>query len=320
MAGSTTSALTLATQAVPVCLPTDTAESVLATIQKDSATYESINYIYVLKERTLVGVFSLHELFSASSITRVEEFMISEVAYVHVLTDAEHVAELALAQSIKAVPVVDDEGAFAGVILADVVLRILNEDHRNYLYKLTGINLKKSTIHAQLGVLQQIHSRLPWLVIGLLGGVVGAVIVSFFEHSVEDQLFVAAFIPAIVYIADAVGNQTEMLVVRALGKRAKFSIVHYLGRELLVGVLISFILAALMFGVSLLWIKDIALSVVLALSIIATVLFSITFTVTLPWLLKKLRFDPAVASGPVATVLCDISSVSIYLAIASSVL
>jgi magnesium transporter len=314
------SALTLATIAVPTCLETEQAQAVLARIKGGIATYESIDYIYVLRNEMLVGVFSMHELFSAPPTSSVKEFMVTEVAYVHAQTDPEHVAELALAQSIKAVPVVRDDGIFVGAVLGDVVLRILSEDHRNYLYKLTGIALKKNTIHAELRVGRQIRSRIPWLILGLLGGVAGAAIVSYFERSIADQLFVAAFIPAIVYIADAVGNQTEMLVVRALGKRSTFSITRYLARELVVGLLISFILAALMFAVSFAWIKDLALSTVLASSIVATVLFSITFTVTLPWILKKLRFDPAVASGPLATVVCDISSVSIYLYIASNAL
>ena len=309
----------LANEAVPICRKTDIAGSVLAIIQNSISTFSSIDYIYVLENKNLIGVFSIHELFSAQPSAEVYSFMKSSVAYVHVNTDIDHVAQLALAQSIKAVPVVDKEGNFSGVILADTVLQILNENHTNYLYKTTGI--KKVKVHySELSLLAQIRTRLPWLVLGLLGGIVGAVIVDFFEHSLAEQILVAAFIPAIVYIADAVGNQSEMLVVRALGRDRIFSISHYLFREWRVGFFISILLGALMFLLTFIWKQNVSLSIALSLSILATTMFSITFTVLLPWLLKRLKFDPAVASGPLATVMCDVSSVSIYLLIADVLL
>jgi magnesium transporter len=123
-----------------------------------------------------------------------------------------------------------------------------------------------------------------------------------------------------VYISDAVGNQTEMLVVRALGRDKDFSIMHYLARELSVGFVISAILAFLILGLSYVWLHDVTMSVTLAIAIVATTLFSIVFTVILPWLLKRIGFDPAVASGPLATVICDVSSVTIYLLVATALL
>jgi magnesium transporter len=309
-----------AVEAVPVCNPTDTAETVRAYIQKNAHSFVSIDYVYVLVNHALEGVFSIHELMSEKATAVVERFMTKEVAFVHALTDKEHVAQLALAQSIKAVPVVDADGRFMGVVTADVVLQILNDDHANYLFKVTGIHRKKNTHVSELTLFEQVRTRTPWLILGLFGGLAGAAIINYFESSLSEALFVAAFIPAIVYIADAVGNQSEMLVVRALGRERNFSITHYLSRELRIGLLISFLLGALMFALSFVWLKDTALSTTLGAAIVATTMFSISFTVTLPWVLKRLGFDPAVASGPLATVVCDVSSVTIYLLIATAVL
>jgi magnesium transporter len=246
--------------------------------------------------------------------------MIDKVAYVHVHTDRSHIAQLALAQSIKAVPVVDEQVGFVGVVLADTVLQILNDEHINYQYKVTGIRSKAAHRHTDLPILGQVKARAPWLLIGLFGGLGGAAIVNFFEHSIQEQVFVAAFIPAIVYLADAVGNQAEMLVVRALGREKHFALRHYLFREWGVTIILSILLGAAMSLLSFAWLRDYSLSLVLGIAIVATTLFSVTFTVVLPWILKKLGFDPAVASGPIATVVCDISSVTIYLTIASNVL
>jgi magnesium transporter len=310
----------LAIDAVPTCNPSDTADTVRIYIQKNAHSFVTIDYVYVLVNHTLAGVFSIHELMSEKDTSVVENFMQTNVAYVHALTDKEHVAQLALAQSIKAVPVADDNARFMGVVTADAVFQILSDDHANYLYKTAGIRRKKSVPQIDLGLFEQIKTRIPWLILGLFGGLAGAAIVNFFERSLTETLFVAAFIPAIVYIADAVGNQSEMLVVRALSREKNFSITKYLSRELGTGFFISLILGCLMYGLSFIWLKDVALSLTLAIAILATTMFSVLFTVTLPWILKRLGFDPAVASGPLATVICDVSSVTIYLIIATTFL
>ena len=310
----------LATMSVPTCTKQATAASVLENLRANTAQFQSLDYIYVLEDKTLVGVFSIHELFSASALSIVDTFMVREVAFAHEHTDKEHVAQVALAQSIKAVPVVNAFGHFAGVVLADTILETLHTEHIEDMLKAAGIRTKAENFDLHPTFLKQITGRTPWLLFGLLGGIVGAGIVNFFEQDIAQLLFVTAFIPAIVYISDAVGNQSEMLVVRALSLDANFKVKGYLLRELGVGFTISLILASVMYYISLFWLSSATLSLVLGLSVVATVLFSITFTVLLPWLLNKLGFDPAVASGPVATVVCDISSVSIYLIIATTIL
>jgi magnesium transporter len=313
-------ARSLITTAIPICKKTDIAGGVMALIQNTIKTFASIDYIYVLEGQTMIGVLSIHELFSASPQATIEDVMVKNPAYVHAMTDRAHVAELALAESIRAVPVVGETGEFLGVVPGDTVIQILNEEHSDYLFKATGIRRPRHALYRELSLWGQVKTRTPWLVIGLFGGIAGAMIVRFFEHSLEEQIFVAAFIPAIVYIADAVGNQSEMLVVRALSRERNFSIKKYLSRELAAGVLISVLLSSLMFVLSYVWLKNFAFSLTLAIAVISTTLFSITFTVTLPWILKRLGFDPAVASGPIATVVCDVSSVTIYLLIAVLVL
>ncbi len=310
----------LATMSVPTCTIEATAASVLENLRTNTHQFQSLDYIYVLKNKLLIGVFSIHELFSASGLSIVKSFMVSEVAFVHEHTDKEHVAQLALAQSIKAVPVVNAHGHFAGVVLADTILETLHNEHVEDMLKAAGINTKVENFNLHPSYIRQLTGRTPWLLLGLLGGILGAGIVNHFEQDISQLLFVTAFIPAIVYIADAVGNQSEMLVVRALTLDTTFKIKTYLFREWGVGFSISILLGLVMYFISLFWINNAALSLVLGISVIATVMFSITFTVLLPWILNRCGFDPTVASGPLATVVCDISSVSIYLIIATSLL
>lgn len=315
MAGS------IAIDAVPTCNPTDTAETVRVYIQKNAHSFISIDYIYVLVNHALTGVFSIHELMSEKGTSVVESFMTKEVAFVHALTDREHVAQLALAQSIKAVPVVDENGAFMGVVTADTVLQILNEEHIEDALKAAGIAGSVRRHHVDKSIFRQVITRTPWLIIGLFGGVMAAGIIEFFESIISKQIVIAAFIPAVVYMADAVGNQSEMLIIRALSKKHKsFKLSSYLGREIVIGLFVGIILAGTIFVLSYIWMQNMALSIVLSIAVVATVLFSICIAILLPWFFEKLKFDPAVASGPLVTVISDVSSVTIYLFIATALL
>lgn len=310
----------LAIKEVPLCRPDDSVGTVLSFLKELAQTYQTIHYIYVLESRKLVGVLSIHELFSAEHHRLVSEIMTREVAYVHIHTDQEHVAQLALAQSVKAVPVVDDNAEFVGVISSDTLMRILNEEHIDDMYKAAGIAAEEASSLENQGWVTQVNARTPWLMLGLLGGVGAAVIIEAFESTLSSELAIAAFIPAIVYMADAVGNQTETLFIRKLSRRDPFHFLSYLLRELGVGICIAAILGTFTFLISYFWLGNLLFSSVLTASIIATVCFSVFVTVLLPWILKQMKFDPAIASGPLATVICDVSSVCIYLLIASTLL
>ncbi len=175
----------LAINAVPICKRTDTAETVQIYVQKNAHSFVSIDYIYVLENHSLIGVFSLHELMSEKASSVVAQFMTTTVAYAHAQTDKEHVAQIAFAQSIKAVPVVDDNNRFSGVVTSDQILQILNEAHTNYLFKTVGLRARHDVQYRELSLLQQVRVRTPWLIIGLLGGFVGAFIVKYFEQSLS---------------------------------------------------------------------------------------------------------------------------------------
>ncbi len=310
----------LAVKEVPLCRPDDSVGTVLSFLKELAETYQTINYIYVLESRKLLGVLSIHELFSAEPHRLVSEIMNKDVAYVHIHTDQEHVAQLALSQGVKAVPVIDDNEEFVGVISSDTLLRILNEEHIDDMNKAAGIAAEEASSLENQGWARQVNARTPWLLLGLLGGVGAAVIIEAFESTISSELAIAAFIPAIVYMADAVGNQTETLFIRKLSRREPVKFLRYLARELGIGISIAAILGTFTFLLSFFWLNNLVFSSILSASIIATVCFSVTITVLLPWLLKQLKFDPAIASGPLATVICDVSSVCIYLIIASSLL
>lgn len=155
--------------------------------------------------------------------------------------------------------------------------------------------------------------RLPWLLVGLLGSVVATAVVARFEQVLEARLAVAFFIPAVVYLADAVGTQTEAIVVRYLAA-GPAPLWRLLRGELLTGLLIGLCLGLFVFPATLLAFGDVRLAAAVTLAVAVAGLVASGVGLILPWVLSQIGKDPAFGSGPVATVIQDVLSLLIYFA------
>lgn len=285
--------------------------------------FASVAYLYLVNEQEqVVSVASLHDILSHDASLPLQDIATAPVVKVSPHTDQEHVVATALGNNIKAVPVLDEDGRALGVVTADTIMRILHQEHLEDLQRLSGVvgvtNPDRATT-AEQAIGARIRSRLPWLMLGLLGGLGAALVVSRFESILQDELLLAAFIPAVVYIADAVGAQTQLLFIRASSVQ-KLSLRDYLARELGSGLVIGGILALTIGCVTMLWFGIASVSLILATAIFLTVHFSVLVAILLPWTFARAGYDPAIASGPLATVIRDISSLGIYLAVATMLL
>ncbi len=167
-------------------------------------------------------------------------------------------------------------------------------------------------------VLRRYWHRLPWLLAGLAGSLVASGIVGLFEADLLRHVVLAFFLPSIVYMADAVGTQTETLVVRGLSLGVPIR--RVLVGELLTGLLVGLTLAVVSFPL-VVWLWGIpAVALTLSLALVAASSTATLVGMGLPWMLAKLGWDPAFGSGPIATVVQDILSLGIYLAIAVALL
>ena len=157
--------------------------------------------------------------------------------------------------------------------------------------------------------------RLPWLLVGLLGAMASAVLVGAFEAQLDKKILVAFFVPAIVYMADAVGTQTETLLIRGLsvGVDLRRVVLRELATGLVVGLLIG---AAFMPFAVLVW-GDAAVAGAVALALVASCSTATIAAMALPFAFNRLGVDPAFGSGPLATVIQDLLSIAAYLAIAT---
>lgn len=289
---------------------------------KRTRDLETINYIYVTEAEKLMGVISVKEVFRLPKNRKIAEVMKKEVVTVRPHTDRERAALLAIEHNLKEIPVVDSENKLLGVVPYDVILRALREEHIEDILQFAGVHRFKDAARDIINAPALVHfkKRLPWLIVGLLGGLVAAGIVNFFESALKVQIILASFIPAVAYMADAVGAQTQTIFIRSLALDQRLNFLKYLWREAKIGLAISVLLSAIVTLLAYLLWSPPFLAVILGLSFLATILAAMAVAIFLPWMFTKFNIDPAIASGPFATIIRDILSLLIYFAIASSIL
>lgn len=292
---------------VPLCSEENSVKDVVEKIKKER--FQFLDYIYVLdEEKRIKGVFSVRDLFLREMDERVGEFMEKNVICVKEFTDQEKVAILALKKKLKAIPVLDDNGYFLGAVPFSAILCIQHHEHREDILRSVGIVEEKRDFQ---GASSLVSLRLPWLIIGLIGGVFAAQIVSLFETSLKEYFLVAAFIPLILYMASAVGSQTQTLYIRSL-VFADFENKKYFLREVKVSVALAFFLSIILSLLSFLLFREAPVSIVLGVSLFLTIIAAVFLSIIIPFIFQKAKVDPALGSGPFATIFADITSLVIY--------
>ncbi|KAA0205616.1 magnesium transporter [Candidatus Uhrbacteria bacterium] len=309
--------------AIPTAKADETIGHVEARLIGESKSLETINYVYVIKDDgTLTGVFSIKELFRQPKSAHVKDVMKQDVVTVYPKTKQARVAQLAIKHSIKAVPVVDKQHHLLGVVPSDAIFHILQEEHTADFLRMAGVQ----TLHADgmelstIPIASLFWRRFPWLIVGLLGGMGAAFVVEYFERASVADILIVAFIPAVVYIADAVGSQTQTIFIRALALEEKLDLQRYAWREARVGFLLASALGLTAGGLVFLRWQTGAIGLVIATSFFVTILIAMTIALFLPWLFRRLKWDPAIASGPFATVIRDITTLVLYFMIAERIL
>lgn len=281
--------------------------------------FESIAYVVACVEDRPVGLARLEDVFAAPAATPLREVMDPDPPVIEHGTDEEVAAWKAVRHGESALIVVDEERRFRGLISPRRMVEVLLNEHDEDLARLGGYAASTMTArHAtEEPVGQRFVHRLPWLLFGLCGVVASAGIVNAFEHDLNRNVLVAFFVPGIVYMADAVGTQTESLVIRGLSVGVPVG--RIVRRELLTGLLVGVAIAAVFLPVALaLWGEaDVALAGSLAL--LAACSTATIVAMALPWALNRLGTDPAFGSGPLATVVQDLLSLLIYFWIVSAI-
>ncbi len=305
---------------VPTASPKMTVGELQKQLTEHARHYASVAYVYLVSsDRVLVGVVSIKEIFTHSPQTLLAVIAKKTTVYATTGDTAEGVALLAIDHNLKAVPVVDvATKRLLGVVTPDVIMDILHHGRTRDALRRAGTesfdDAKESLLSGT--PLLHIRKRLPWLLLGLFGGLIAAMIVRHFEAELATELLIVAFIPLVVYLADAVGSQTEIIFVRAIAlepQLAEFKRFRsYFAREMIVSFALASILGCLMIGLTSWWFVAPELSGMLFIAIIVTLLFSTIVALVIPYIAVRLRYDPALTSGPVATVIRDVLTLVLY--------
>ena len=300
----------------------DTVNQVINRLKNRKYSYDTVDYTFVVdKKGRLVGAVSIKELFSADKDKKVSSLMTHKLAVVHPSTDQERAAYLAIKYNIKAVPVVDKTHKLIGVIPSDVILNILQWEHVEDMLRISGVSGQGNKLNNLLktSFLKISAIRMPSLLIGLLGGLLATKVVSHFHASLEQELALAFFIPVVVYLSAAVGQQSQTILIRSLALE-QIKMFPYALRELAAGLLIGTIIGAIMTAIVYVWFSSLPIALTIGMSLVLTVTTATIVSVVITWALTAAKKDPAIAGGPFATVIQDILSLLIYFTVASAIL
>jgi magnesium transporter len=298
---------------VPAFAPDTTAGAARAALA--GRRFDCVDIVLVTDAaRRVVGVLPIGEVLALESDATLSAAMLRDFPSVHGHIDQEHVASAALEHGLTAIPVVDGAGGLVGVVPAAALLEILRHEHVEDLHRLAGIARESEFARDAIEAppVRRMRHRLPWLLVGLGGSIVASVVMAQFEQILAANLAVAFFVPGIVYLADAIGTQTETIAVRGLSlSRVRFG--QLLGGEIRTGLLIGLVLGAVTFAGVGLAMGDLRLAAAVALALFVAGGLATAIGLALPALLHRLGRDPAYGSGPLATIIQDVLSLAVYL-------
>ena len=278
-----------------------------------------VHSIYVVdKEEKLIGRLSLKDLITAKSEQKIAEISNSNVDSVNVNDDVEDVAKVMQKYDLEAIPVVDDNKVLLGRITIDDIVDVMKEEAEKDYQLAAGIT---SDVEHDDSILQLTRARLPWLFLGLIGGVGAFLIMEGFQHAFSKYAVLFFFTPLIAAMAGNVGVQSSAIIVQGLANDdVKGSINNRLIKEMLLAALNGLILAIFLF--LFVWVTkgDVNTAFAISISLVAVIIVAGLIGTFVPLFLDKRGIDPAIATGPFITTSNDIFGILIYFWIAKMIL
>lgn len=294
--------------------PDETAFAVLARLRAQKPA--SVELVLVEdKDGRLEGAVPIARLIAAGDVP-LAQLVERDFPRVTPEVDQEHAASLALHHLVDALPVVDKDGRAIGVMPSQALMQVLRREHVEDLHVLSGIHREESRARHAIEdpPMRRVRHRLPWLIAGLGGAALATAAMAGFESMLSAHIAVAFFVPGIVYLADAIGTQSEAVAVRGLSL-TRTGIRHLLAGELRTGMGIGASLGLIAFLPVWVFFGEPRLAGAVATAIFAAGTMAAALGLLLPWWIARVGRDPALGSGPIATVIQDILSLLVYFAV-----
>ena len=290
-----------------------TVQGAIETIREKRREVENLYYLWVVDDfGRLVGVISLKDLVLEPSDRIISEIMNPEVISVDGHTDQEEVVKLVKRYDLVNIPVVDEHHRLVGRITHDDIIDVIEEEADEDISLMAGVIDQEI---AEESTLRISKARLPWLILGLFGGMIAAMVIKQFESSLEKIIALSFFFPVIMAMGGNTGTQAATVVVRGLatGDIGLVNIGKRLWMEMRVALINGIICGVLLGLISGFWLSDYRLGFIVSISLVLIVISSGVIGSAVPLALKRLNIDPALATGPFVTTTNDILSLLIYL-------
>ena len=293
----------------------------LREIRKQAKDITRVHSIYVLnKKKVLIGRLSLKDLITSPSKSKIKEIYIPKVDFVNVNDSADEVAKLMSKYDLEAIPVVNDKTELLGrITIDDIVDYIKDEAEEDYLLA-AGIS---NDVEADDSILELTKARLPWLILGLFGGLGSVFILESFESIMATKELRALFFytPLIAAMAGNVGVQSSAIVVQGLANdQIKGSLISRLLKEISLTLLNGIILSLIIIVFGLLINQSLDMSITISVSMILVIIVAALIGTSVPIILEKFGIDPAIATGPFITTGNDVIGILLFFYIAKIIL
>ena len=281
-------------------------------IRRQAENVEKLYSMYVVDEHDkLLGRVSLKRIILAKNDTKIADIYDEDVISVETYVEQEEVANIMRKYDLDAVPVVNINGKLLGRITIDDVVDVITESAEEERQLMSGIS---EDVEEDDSIWKLTKARLPWLIIGVLGGLVSSMLMDSFEADLSKSLAIAFFVPLIMATGGNVGIQSSSIVVQTLANPSAFtdSLFKRLIKVLLVAVVNGIVLGALVFAVMILTMSNLNLALVVSSALFCVVLLASFMGTVTPIVLDKFGVNPALASGPFITTTNDILGLAIY--------
>ncbi len=291
----------------------------LKEMRKQAEDLKEVYTIYVVDDNDkLLGILSLRKLLLIEKATAIKDIIFTEIISVKATEDDEHVANIMNKYDLIALPVVDDLNRLIGRITIDDVMDVAKDEAEKDYQMASGIS---EDVESSDTAWELTRARLPWLLIGMIGGLLGAKVIGIFDLS-GDNFELAFFIPLIAAMGGNVGVQSAAIVVQGLANDSlkMENIFQKLVKELGVGLLNGIICSIIILGAAFSLGYSLALSLTVSISLFAVIVFAAVFGTFIPLTLEKYNIDPALATGPFITTVNDVLGLFIYFMIGQAIL
>jgi magnesium transporter len=282
-------------------------------MRKQAADVDEVYYVYVVDDDDILyGLLSLKRLLLASPKASIKNIYTADIISVKTDTHREEVANIMEKYDLVALPVLDSINRLMGRITIDDVVDVIREEAERDYQLASGI---AEDVEPSDNALLLTRARIPWLFIGLIGGIVAAIVLGRYENDLGMYPEMAFFIPLIAAMGGNVGVQSSAIIVQGIA--ANTIGIESTGRKLLkeltVALINGTVLSTLMLGYNLIRQESLALTATVSISLFSVILFASLFGTFIPLVLDRFKIDPALATGPFITTLNDIVGLAIYL-------